>query len=212
MPITEFIKGIPAEYRTFPPGRQAPNVAQISKTNAYAQLFESDLGPGFNSKKEWRSDNVHGIFPGPEGAVTAIGGVTTWGVATEKHQIPALGPFKYLYTCFDPRNPIQESKLGVPSGAGWHYVGDAAESVLNSLGQNSLPFAIARTHGKSNSLMGLTETITAMWVASEEVQVTQQGEFHWYLNPYEQPVCTEIWVHNCVPNLSNNWGLKPGCQ
>lgn len=211
LPISEFIKGIPPEFRTFPPGRVAPNVAQISKMDPIKQLSEKDLGPGFNSKNAWYSENVHGIFPGPTGLVMAVGGVLTWGVATEESQRPQSGSFKYLYTCFDPRNINAELTQGIPSGAGWHYVGDPAETVVNSLSDQAIPFAMARSHGKS-SAYGLTESITAMWLQSDEVQVTRRGEFHWYLNPYEQNVCTEIWVHNCVPNLNNHWGFKNDCK
>lgn len=212
MPISEFINGVPEEFRTFPDNRKAPNISQISKQDPLKQLNESDLGPGFNSKNAWKSKSVHGIFPGPIGAPTALGGVITWGVATEPHDRPQKGPFKFLYTCFDPRNAVAESAQGIPSGAGWHYVGDPAESVLNSLSEMALPFAVGRSHDQKDSALDLTESVTAMWLQSDEIQVTRQGEFHWYLNPYEQNVCTEIWVHNCVPNLTNNWGFKKGCQ
>ena len=162
----------------------------------------------------WPADNVHGRYPnnGDVGAkVTAIGGVTTWGTATEVGQRPANGPWKYLYTCFDPRNVENEKEEWVPSGAGWHFVGDPAETVLNTLSTAHIPFAIGRTHSNANPAGGFTETITAMWVEPGGVQITRQGEFHWYVIPYDQHVCTEIWVHPCVPSLTNNWGFKNDC-
>lgn len=206
--INEFLKGIPKNHRIFPKDRVAPNIAKISKEHAFENLQNQDLGPGYN-KEAWFSDNVHGLFPNENGERTAIGSVLTWGIKTKQNEI---GSFKNLYTCFQARDINLESNknlpFGVPSGAGWHLVGDAAESVLNNLSLNAIPFAIGRTHGKANSAYEMEESITAVWLQSDEVQVTRKGEFHWYLNPYEENVCTEIWVHNCVPDLMNNWGFN----
>ncbi len=212
--ISELIQSIPAALRTYPNNRVAPNVAGISKANPIRDLNETDLGPGFNTHNPWLKDNVHGRFPDNDasGIVTALGGVQTWGTATEVAERPASGPWKYLYTCFDPRIISNETTSGVPSGAGWHYVGDPAETVLNNLNTESLPFAIARAHHKADAADGYTESITAFWLQPDEAQVTRQGEFHWYVIPYENPVCTEIWVQPCVPNLTNNWGFKNDCD
>lgn len=214
LPVSEFLKGIPSELRTFPNNRTAPNVAKISKADAFKSLNESDLGHGFNSRNPWPADNVHGKFPNNDkyAKITALGGVHTWGTATESHQRPANGPFKYLYTCFDPRNINDEKREGVPSGSGWHYVGDPAETLFNTLSTSDIPFAVGRTHGKPNPAHGFNQTITAVWMKPDEVQVTRREEFHWYVIPYEQPVCTEIWVHPCEPNLFNNWGFKNDCE
>jgi hypothetical protein len=208
LPIRQFVTGIPEAYRTFPKNRIAPNIAKIEKANAFDQLKNTDLGLGYN-KTAWFNDNVHGRFPTEDGEVTARGGVVTWGIKTNSNE---EGSFKNLYTCFQARDVNLESdkklSVGVPSGAGWHNVGNAAESVLNDLNENPIPFAVGRTHGKTNTAYGMEETITAIWLQTDEIQVTRQGEFHWYLNPYEENVCTEIWVHNCLPDLNNSWGMN----
>ncbi len=200
--LNEFIKAIPETYRTFSKNRIAPNIAKIAKATG-AEGFKN-LGEGYNSTS-WYADSVHGVFPDANGAKTALGGVLTWGIVDKN-----FGPFKNLYTCFEARNIALENSTGVPSGAGWHLIGDAAETVLNNLENLALPVATGRTHSFSESAFGFTESITATWLQTDEVLISQNGNFHWYLNPYESTVCTEIWVHNCIPNTSNNWGFN--CQ
>lgn len=201
MPVAKFLEGIPAAIRTFSGNRVAPDIAKIGKGSG-VERFAKDLGAGYN-RDGWPDTNVHGLFPNKEGEKTAVGGVVTWGIVDKQ-----FGPFKNLYTCFQPRSLEQETNAGVPSGAGWHHIGNAGETILNNLESAPLPVAIARTHGFPDAALGLAEGITATWIQSDEVLVTVRDEFHWYVNPYEAPVCTEIWVHNCVPNLSNNWGFN----
>lgn len=204
MPVAQFLAGVPESRRTFSGNRVAPDPARIGKGQGVERFLFRELGAGYN-KEPWYSPTVHGLFPNENGEKTALGGVLTWGIVEK-----SFGPFKHLYTCFEKRDVAQEKQTGVPSGAGWHHIGDPAESLLNTLESASLPVAVARTHGRSNAAYGLTESITATWLQTDEVLVTQQGEFHWYLNPYESTVCTEIWVHGCVPNLTNNWGFSCG--
>jgi len=200
--LDDFLKGIPPKYRTFSKNRIAPNIAKVAK-GAGVDGFKN-LGEGYNSES-WYADSVHGRFPDANGAQTALGGVLTWGIVDKQ-----FGPFKNLYTCFEARNIAQEKVTGIPSGAGWHLIGDAAETVLNNLENSRIPVAVGRTHSFTQAAYGMTESITATWLQTDEVLVSESGTFHWYLNPYESPVCTEIWVHNCVPNISNNWGFN--CQ
>lgn len=164
--------------------------------------MSKDLGAGYN-KDPWPAANVHGLFPNANGSKTAIGGVLTWGIVNNSQ-----GPFKHLYTCFEGRNLSEESKTGVPSGAGWHHIGDAGETLLNTLETAEIPVAVGRSHNNNDSAYKLTETVTATWLKPEEALVSLQGTFHWYLNPSEAAVCTEIWVHNCVSDLTNNWGFN----
>ena len=167
-----------------------------------------DLGPGFN-KTAWPFDNVHGRFPDKNGEATANGSVQTWGIKTKKDE---KGSFKNLYTCFEARNLELENDnsqpSGIPSGAGWHRIGDPAETLINNLSSKPIVFCVARSHGKNRSSYEFSEAITVFWLSSDSVQVTRQGDFHWYLNPYEEDLCTEIWVQNCVPSWNNNWGFN----
>lgn len=202
--ITDFLQGVPAPLRTFTGGRTAPDLEKIGSQSAFDALRKKKMGAGFNSDP-WFSESVHGRFPHEKGELTATGGVYTWGIVDK-----AFGPFKNLYTCFEARDLAKEKNTGVPSGAGWHLIGDSAESILNNLDQASIPVATGRTHGQANAAYGLSESLTATWLKAGEVLVSRQGDFHWYVNPLEREVCTEIWVHNCVPDAGNNWGMKCG--
>lgn len=200
MGLQDFLKEVPLANRTFSKNRTAPNIAKIGKGSGSAGF--TNLGEGYNPNP-WYADSVHGRFPDANGEKTAIGGVLTWGIVDR-----AFGPFKNLYTCFEPRNLAEEKTTGSPSGAGWHHIGDPAESILNNLENLPLPVATARTHSFQQTAYGLTDSITATWLQSDEVLVSTKDTFHWYLNPYEASVCTEIWVHNCVPNASNSRGFN----
>jgi hypothetical protein len=60
--------------------------------------------------------NVHAEF-GAGGRATAVGRGFTW--VAEKNT-----PFKVMYTGFDGRDLAAEAQHGVPSGSGWHVMGD----------------------------------------------------------------------------------------
>lgn len=205
LPIPKFLEGVPEKFRMFS-GRLAPNPAKVPRSIGAVKIEEMDLGAGYNTDS-WNDISVHGIYPHPDHKPhkTAIGGVKTWGITDGPHE----GSFSHLYTCFETRNPAGEKEHGVPSGAGWHYIGADGESILNSLEELPLPVAIGRTHGFSKSAYELPETITATWLMTDEVLITLNKAFHWYVNPYDSDVCTEIWIHNCKPDLSNSWGF--GC-
>ncbi|MEK6578778.1 MAG: hypothetical protein AABZ55_06090, partial [Bdellovibrionota bacterium] len=180
----------------------APDPEKIGNTNAFSILQQKQKGEGYENKP-WHNDNVHSHFPDENGVMTAVGGVLTWGIVDKK-----FGPFKQLYTCFEGRNLQKEKQLNVPSGAGWHLIGDQGESILNTLERSPIPVAIARTHGGTKAAYGMTESVTAFWLAPNQVFVAPQNHFHWYVNPYPKEICTEIWVHNCVPSRANNWGFN----
>jgi len=206
LPINEFLKGIPENLRRFSNNRLAPNPAQINSNNALTSLRDSkNLGEGYNSTP-WYSNSVHGRYPSENGAFTAIGGVITRGI-TDKN----FGPFKQLYTCFESRNINEENSKGVPSGAGWHFIGDPAETILNTIDDTEIPVAIARSVTFNATAYSLNDIITAGWLKKDEAFVTKRNEFHWYVNPLQREVCTEIWVHPCEPNLNNNWGFSLNC-
>jgi hypothetical protein len=198
--IDRFLAGIPVNLRTFSQGRVAPDPARIGNENSLTVLKQKQKGEGYN-EKPYENDNVHAHFPNENGEKTAVGGVLTWAI--EK----PFSSFKHLYTCFEARNLQKEKQHNVPSGAGWHRIGDSGESILNTLEKSPIPVAIARSH---NSRSLYSEAVTAFWLRPGEVFVAPRNVFHWFVNPYPKDVCAEIWVHNCVPGPNNNWGFN--CQ
>lgn len=199
--VLDLENGVPDKFRKFSNNRLAPNLLKLQKGKAYESLSKGNLGEGFN-KEPWYADNVHARFPDAKGEVTAVGGVYTWGIVDA-----TFGPFKMLQTCFEPRNKNKEIEFGVPSGAGWHHIGDPAETILNNLENDSLPVALAWSHGQK-SAYGLKDVVVATWLKTDQAFVVIKGQAHWYANPYEKPVCTEIWVHKCVPNATNSLGMN----
>jgi len=90
---------------------------------------------------------------------------------------------------------VKKKQFGVPSGAGWHLIGNVVETVFNNLETSTIPVAIARTHNKQNSAYGLTETITGgLGYSQARLLQLRKDQFHWYVNPYPKEVCTEIWA------------------
>jgi hypothetical protein len=200
--IEQMLQDIPIRLRTMSDGRIAPNPENIRSDNPISDLKTKNLGLGYNLDP-WFSDSVHGRYPDANGSKTATGGIYTWGLLDKK-----MTPFKHLYTCFEPRNINEENKLSVPSGAGWHHIGDAGESLFSTLATKSLPTATAITHGFSQAAYGLNQVITASWLRPKQVLVALKGQFHWYLNPHNDYVCTEIWVHPCDYKTDNHWGFN----
>lgn len=167
--------------------------------------------------------SVHGEykdnFETPTSVYSSVGGVLTRYAL--KGQMGSN--VKHLYTCFTARTPELEivkqpdPKLppGVPSGAGWHKVGDPAETVINSLETAPVLTAVA----SENPLYALQKTkkfsfdlnsvATLRWTEPGEAFITAKGEHHWYaVHDTQWPVCTEILVHECVPTQTNALGMK----
>lgn len=205
----EFQNGLPKNFR-FSDGRSFPDPEKIkSKITADktpATVFaQFKFGPGYN-QVPYPTENTHGIFPDENGFRTATGRGKTWLI---DH---GASPIKHIYTCFEGRNAEQEKLLGVPSGSGWHKIGDAAETILNSLEAAPLLVGVGYSvHGNppSDSMAyGLRHTAVFKFLKPNEVVVTQRDQFHWYANTEARPFCGEIWVHDCVPNLQNSWGFN----
>ncbi len=184
-------QGMPDNLKKFP----SPILFDV-KTN-------QDIGP-ILEKASYTAfryvDNVHGIVGNRR---TAVGGVTTWG---------NFNPIKHLYTCFDARNLEDEKKFGVPSGAGWHLVGDPAESIANSLSDKKILIALGRKipENISNGKLPfkLTHSIVGKYLKPKDVFWTNKNQFHWYAINSIEKVCAEIMVHKCVPTISNSWGFS----
>ena len=97
-------------------------------TFAQAELMNTNFSEEWlrvNGSPILPNDSIHGEV---KGVKTAVGGGYTSLVLRGQNST-----FKNLYSCFDPRNLAAESTHGVPSGGGWHEIGDAAETILNNL-------------------------------------------------------------------------------
>lgn len=151
--------------------------------------------------KPYRSEEVHSWFPQPGAQRTAVGGVWTW--ITESYS-----PFKTGYLCFDARAPLQiEQQFAVPSGAGWHRVGDPAETIINTL--EGMPLLMAQGVSNRPGMLqppfggfawGLADSASVRWLRPDEAFITPQGDYHWYPIQFDREVCIELWIHPCVPS------------
>lgn len=174
----------------------------------FERLSTHTFSPAYNQTPFMPSD-IHALFPyGNRQYVTGVGMGWTWVANT-----PAA-PFKIMYTCFDKRNPAAEASApdgGVPSGGGWHRIGDNAETVLNDLEAGPLVLGSAMAHPLPASQLpsggyayNLDDVATVRWVKPGEAFVTpratnDQFNYHWYFFHGNKPVCTEEWVHPCRP-------------
>jgi hypothetical protein len=153
-------------------------------------------GPG--SVKPYETEDVHGRFPfGHFPFVTAVGRGATW-VADER---PA--GYKVMYQCLDARAPDAEAAAphgGVPSGSGWHKIGDQAETLVNDL--EGAPFFVGAAKVRplgvgalaSGFAWGLEDVVTLRWLSHGEAFITQRGGFHWFAVPVDKPSCVQILV------------------
>ena len=182
--------------------------------------------------------NIHAEFPmgAQKKQITAVGQGWTW-VA----QKSAQAPFKTVYTCFDKRDPGREVDAGVPSGGGWHEIGDAAETIINNL--ETQPIVVGFATGipwpkppmNQSFSWDLTDVTSVKWLAPGTALVTPAGDqtwredekfrsngdtsgravgngggrnYHWFYFHHSRPICTQEWVHECVPGTDPNLGLR----
>jgi hypothetical protein len=181
------------------------------------RLFAHSFSPVYNPRPYTPVD-IHSRFPwnGHE-YVTGVGMGWTW-VADGPNV-----PFKIMYTCFDKRNQAAEASApdgGVPSGGGWHRIGDPAETVLNDLEDGPIVLGSSMSNPLPSSMLpsggfayNLADVATIRWVKPGEAFVTPRGgsfvdpggktwdraNYHWYFFSQTRPVCTEEWVHPCTP-------------
>jgi hypothetical protein len=201
-----------------PGSSQNPFDRLIAKTN-------NNQFTSFYNTQPYTPLNIHAEYPEYDGrkTVTAVGMGWTWLV---KNPVPPLS--KILYTCFDKRQIDKESEFGVPSGGGWHKIGDPAETIFNDLEAAPVVVGHATSNpypwpllGTGSFSYGLHDAIAIRWLHPGEAFVTRRGKtwsnnngvqvdqsnFHWFMFQYDRPVCTEEWVHQCVPGddyLVNN--------
>lgn len=187
--------------------------AQRMGVAAIDVLEGQGAGPGYNAEP-FVTPAVHAHLPGRK---TAVGGARTW--LTE-------APFKQLYICLDGRDPAAEMATGAPSGAGWHAIGDPAESLLNTLadeavlagwGQAQL-FAADEwgfAYGEGGPAYGLSDIATFSHLKPGQALVTGKpadhapAVYHWYVNHSPAPLCTEVWVHPCGIDGDATFACRP---
>ena len=127
-----------------------------------------------------RNESIHGeISKNGTTSPTAIGGGHTWLVERGAHSA-----FKNLYTCFDARNPSREAETGLPSGGGWHEIGDAAETIINNLETGSVPvgFAAGAPASPPDGLgiaWDLTDVATVRMLKPGQAAITPAGDRTW---------------------------------
>jgi hypothetical protein len=159
--------------------------SQKQNENPQTTLLNTTYGPQWvkneQGRNELRNESIHGaIHPGGKEIKTAVGGGLTWLV-----DHGANSTFKNLYTCFDPRNFQKESRYGVPSGGGWHEIGDAAETIINDV--ESGPVTVGFATGlpwptppdSAKFAWGLSDVATMRLLVPGEGIVTSAGDQTW---------------------------------
>lgn len=218
---------------------QKLSIEQLLNTTFDKEWDQFDKGP-------YEPSNIHAeIDWNSKKFFTATGKGWTW--VSNKNAKENV-PFKNLYTCFDKRNFSSESDLGVPSGGGWHEIGDAAETIINNLESSPIivgtassvmeqtppdsagfawqlkNIAVVRLLQPNEAL--LTPAGSQTWQEDSTFRIEKEKNpnacnndtrakgdgsgrnYHWFIFHNDVPVCTQEWVHNCVPNGKNSWGLN----
>lgn len=228
--INSVLGDVPPASQRLADGRSLLDPEQINSTSgrsgstSFETLIHHAFGTGYNPTP-FEINNVHAEYPGPGATPTAVGKGWTW-VA-----LPPAAPFKTLYTCFQRRQPDLESNSGVPSGGGWHEIGDNAETIFNDLEREpilvgSASSVVDAVFPGGSLAYGMTDVATIRWLRPGEAFVTPQGgsmwgydqgkpqtitaNYHWFIFQQPREVCTEEWVHPCVPSSSNGIGLSCG--
>ncbi len=170
----------------------------------------------YEQLKTWQAaagDSVAHFYPGAAGVhhehaghMTASGGVDTF-VVEKAADAPKL---QVLYTCFDGRNPEKEANWAVPSGAGWHVIGEKpnndsepqtyGESIVHNLESAGIfagwgvrsPIALT-----GEAPFGARDVATFRVLRPGETFTTAQNHFHWYAIDAKDRVCATIWKHFC---------------
>lgn len=139
MPVTDhtsFMGSVPQQQRTFTNGQSLYDPENLDTTCGTLSPFDCLMKRSPLNSQAWQNlgrpyfaDNLHGRFPTPSGqyVTVSVANLSTW-VA-----VPPQSPLKTVYSCWSPRNLQQEKQYGVPSGAGWHLIGDPAETIFNNV-------------------------------------------------------------------------------
>jgi hypothetical protein len=215
LPITTvsgLAASLPAALRRLPGGEPVvdPVVAAAAAAGGATVrdvLLSTSFPAGFVNQRPFVSSDLHAAFPqGGAPRVTAVGGSWTWVAET---------PFKDLYVCLARRGAAAETTYGVPSGAGWHHIGDAGESILASL--EASPLLVGYAAGAPTAppaggglAYGLERAATFALLQPGQAFTTPRGDFHWYAVHQAIDPCVQVWVHRCVPDARSPSMACPG--
>lgn len=215
--VDEMVESVPQELRSFQDGRTIPDPQDVSSQtrqpeegSAFGRLMRGTAG----IQGPFHAEDIHGAYPHRHAQATASG--QSWAWVNDAPQ----APFKQVYLCMEGRQPLKEAAAGVPTGSGWHKIGDPAEAVLNTLEGAPLLTAWARAQVLPAAQMrggfayGLSDVATARMVRPQESFVTvrgqgQQQEYHWFVLHSPEVACVEIWVHPCEPNAARTFDCSP---
>lgn len=149
--------------------------------NPQTTLLKGFYGPEWIKNQEGGTELRNEIIHGNIGnQINAVGGGLTWLV----DKGPA-STFKNLYTCFDARNFEKESEFGVPSGGGWHEIGDAVETIINDLSTSAVPIGFATglpwatPPDNTKFPWGLSDVATVRLLQPGEAIATTAGDQTW---------------------------------
>jgi hypothetical protein len=213
-PIPELLATVPASMQTFQDGGSIVDHERMSDaanpndgTTPYQRLQAHSFSQGYN-QMPFNPADIHAKFPwNGTDIVTGVGRGWTW--VCDKPQ----APFKVMYTAFERRRRDWESTApdgGVPSGGGWHRIGDPAETILNDLESQPLAVGSCMANPYTDPLpsgtfsYGLTECVAIRFLQPGEAFITPMGDaghenFHWYFFQQDHEVVTEEWVHPWKP-------------
>lgn len=170
-------------------------------------------GPGYNSSP-YLSQTVHSSA---YGRATSTSSAWSWVIGAPH------STNKHVYLCMSARDEAQEAALGVPSGAGWHKIGDPAETLLHTQEDEPIlaAWAIKAPAAPSGSPWGLEDVATFRLLQPLEAFTTARGasdsqqpsvahaQYHWYSVHHTKPICVEILVLACEPNQDAGYRCEP---
>lgn len=201
--IAQLAGSLPADQRVLPGGEPVIDPVGAAEaaagTTTVADLLRGSSFPAGWNQVPFVTGDLHAAFPqGSVPRVTAVGGAETW--LTE-------APFKNLYVCLERRDLAGEATYAVPSGAGWHHIGDAGESLLASLEDS--PLLVGHSAGAplappaaGGFAYGLERAATFALLQPGQAFTTPRGDFHWYAVHHDVDPCVQIWVHRCAPDAA----------
>lgn len=218
--VDRFMAELPAHHLELSLGRSLPDPESLgveglaqAPSSSFERALAHTWGPGYNSSP-YLSQTVHG---GVEGRATSTSSAWSWVIGAPH------STNKHVYLCLSARDEPQEAALGVPSGAGWHKIGDPAETLFNTLEDEPLlvAWAIKSPGAPGGSPWGLEDVATFRLLQPLETFTTASGasdsqlpsvanaQYHWYGVHQAEPICVEILVHACVPNQDAGYRCAP---